>query len=309
MTSHDDAIAPRVSVVMNAHNSSEFLDEAIASVVSQTMPSWEIVLWDNASTDNSRDIAGSFNDARIRYFSIPDKVSLYESRMAAVGACRGDFICFLDCDDTWMPEKLERQLAVFSDPACVISCTDFVISREYRNEDPIRRSLSTFDTYRTKQSGVLKVLRNYRLGMSSIMVRGSSARAAWLSRPPAFFMIEDVDMVGRIMTQGELVPVTLPLMTYRRHGNNYSSRQDPFAREWETWVENLDSYAVSDSERAGLVAYGHEQSARARYRAMLLAGERGAALHASRQVPWSLTRLKMLAALILPTSFAWQLVH
>lgn len=294
---------------MNAHNSAEFLHEALASVLSQTLSSWEIVLWDNASSDNAAEIAMSFDDDRIRYFEVPEKVSLYESRLAAFQQTRGELVAFLDCDDTWMPQKLEMQARAFHDQRCVISCTDFIISREHRMESGRRKSQSTFRTYRGERTGVLNVLRDYRLGMSSIMVRSSAASVAWPQEPPPFFMIEDVDMVGRVLTQGVLVPIPAVLMTYRRHGNNYSSRQDPFAREWETWVEGLDSYDVSDEERRGLEAFGAEQRARARYRAALLAGKRREALGASRGVAWSPDRLKMLAALCLPTAAAWRMVH
>ena len=96
---------PLVSVIMNAYYSEEFLAEAIASVVSQTYSNWEIILWENESSDDTREIAESFNDPRIRYFFAPDKVSLYESRMNAFKKARGEFVAFLDCDDLWMPEK------------------------------------------------------------------------------------------------------------------------------------------------------------------------------------------------------------
>jgi glycosyltransferase involved in cell wall biosynthesis len=294
---------------MNAHNSAEFLHEALSSVVAQTMPFWEIILWDNASSDNSEEIAASFNDSRIRYFQIPERAALYESRIAAFRHVRGEVAAFLDCDDTWMRKKLELQVKTFDDPRCVISCTDFVISRERKRGSKTKKSLSTFHTYEKEQSGVLNVLRDYRLGMSSIMVRSSAAKIAWPTDPPPFFMIEDVDMVGRLMTKGVLIPVPIPLMTYRRHGNNYSSRQDPFAREWETWIANLADYDVAESEREGLAAFGAEQSARARYRAALLAGRRAEALEQSRHVVRGRDRVKMMAALALPTSVTWKLVR
>lgn len=299
---------PLVSVVMNAHNSSEFLREAIGSVIVQTYTNWEIVLWDNASTDNSREIASSFEDERIDYRATSEKVSLYESRMAAVAECRGSLIAFLDCDDTWFPEKLQRQMEVFADGDCVVSCTDFMISRETRGNGRVRQSTSRFRTYRESQKGVLRVLKDYRLGMSSIMVRTSAAKAAWSGKPPPFFMIEDLDMVGRIMTQGTLRPVTEVLMTYRRHGNNYSARQDPFAQEWDVWLDRLGSYEVTDNERQALFEFGLEQRARARYRANLLAGNRSAAWQQMSAVPWSVNRLKMIGALALPTRAAWRLV-
>src|SRR5437868_4501867 len=102
--------APLVSVIMNCLNGEQFLRDAIDSVIAQTYANWEIVFWDNASTDASASIAQSYHDDRIRYFRGDSTVPLGHARNLAIQKSRGTFIAFLDCDDLWLPTKLEKQL-------------------------------------------------------------------------------------------------------------------------------------------------------------------------------------------------------
>ena len=101
---------PLVSIVMNCHNSSKYLKDAIDSIYSQSYGRWEIIFWDNASTDDSAKIAKSY-DSKLRYFYGDSLVSLYEARNLAVAQCEGNYIAFLDCDDIWIEDKLKRQIS------------------------------------------------------------------------------------------------------------------------------------------------------------------------------------------------------
>lgn len=101
---------PLVSVIMNCYNSDQYLREAIDSVMAQSYETWEIVFWDNQSTDNSAEIVHSYNDDRIKYFYAPTFEPLYGARNFAIEKATGEYITFLDCDDTWLEKKLELQL-------------------------------------------------------------------------------------------------------------------------------------------------------------------------------------------------------
>lgn len=103
---------PFVSVVMNCYNGEKFLREAIESVYRQTYKNWEIIFWDNCSTDQSSVIAKSFNK-KLKYFKSNNTSILGEARVAAVNKAKGDFIAFLDSDDLWMQDKLKYQIEVF----------------------------------------------------------------------------------------------------------------------------------------------------------------------------------------------------
>ena len=117
---------PLVSVVINCYNGERFLKEAIDSVYSQSYKYWEIIFWDNSSTDNSSLIAKSY-DNRLRYYYNKNNVPLGEARNKAVTFCKGDFICFLDTDDIMCPNKLECQLPLFKNKKVgIVSSQTFV---------------------------------------------------------------------------------------------------------------------------------------------------------------------------------------
>ncbi len=126
MDEQSDPRSPLISVIMNCLNCAKYLKEAIDSVYAQTYTNWEIIFWDNASTDRSAEIARSY-DGRLRYFRGSETVPLGEARNRALEQARGEFIAFLDCDDLWMPQKLEKQLPLFDDPEVGLVFSDSII--------------------------------------------------------------------------------------------------------------------------------------------------------------------------------------
>lgn len=94
---------------MNCYNGEQYLRQAIDSVYAQTFSDWEIIFWDNASTDGTSVIAQSYDD-RLRYFCSEKTIPLGAARKAAMREVRGEWIAFLDCDDYWYADKLEKQL-------------------------------------------------------------------------------------------------------------------------------------------------------------------------------------------------------
>ena len=106
---------PRVSVVMNVRNGASFLREALDSVFAQTFQDWELVIWDDCSTDDSPRIVAEYRDRRIRYFLAPEETPLGKARDNAMRQAEGEWLAFLDQDDLWLPRKLEQQMAL-ADP-------------------------------------------------------------------------------------------------------------------------------------------------------------------------------------------------
>ena len=107
--------SPLVSVIINCYNGQKYLSEAVNSVLSQTYKNWEIIFWDNQSTDGSARIFKNFEDSRLRYFYSPTHTLLYEARNYAIDQASGEFLAFLDVDDWWCPDKLEKQIPLFTD--------------------------------------------------------------------------------------------------------------------------------------------------------------------------------------------------
>jgi glycosyltransferase involved in cell wall biosynthesis len=105
-------MTPTVSVVMAAKNYAQFLPAAVDSVLAQTMPSWELIIVDDGSTDATpAAVLPYLVDSRIRCVRSDQ---LGQSRAKNLGAAlsRGEFIAYLDADDVWLPTKLEKQLAI-----------------------------------------------------------------------------------------------------------------------------------------------------------------------------------------------------
>ncbi len=111
---------PLVSIIMNVRNGAAFLRDALDSVMSQTFADWELVVWDDCSTDDSAKIVGEYRDQRIRYFLSPDETPLGEARDRAIRQALGEWLAFLDQDDIWLPRKLERQMALVNDNVGII---------------------------------------------------------------------------------------------------------------------------------------------------------------------------------------------
>ena len=128
---------PMVSIIMNCFNGDQFLKEAMDSIYAQTYQSWEIIFWDNASTDSSPEIAKSY-DKRVKYFRAKETTLLGKARVLATERAQGDLIAFLDSDDLWIENKLEKQIEIFAasneDLGLVYGPSEFIFeSNESKN--------------------------------------------------------------------------------------------------------------------------------------------------------------------------------
>jgi glycosyltransferase involved in cell wall biosynthesis len=101
--------SPLISIIMNCYNGETHLQEAIESVYNQTYKNWEIILWDNASTDRTAEIANQY-DNRLKYFRNKETEKLSIARNKALDNSSGDLVTFLDCDDILKPRKLMTQI-------------------------------------------------------------------------------------------------------------------------------------------------------------------------------------------------------
>lgn len=105
-----------VSIIMPCYNGEKYLPDAIQSVINQTFPDWELIIVDDHSTDNSITIIEEFckKESRIRFFHTAKSTGLPATpRNLGIQEARGRYIAFLDCDDMWLPTKLERQIPLF----------------------------------------------------------------------------------------------------------------------------------------------------------------------------------------------------
>ena len=99
---------PFFSVVIPTFNRSPVLKRAIESVLAQSFLDYEILVMDDGSTDDTQAVVESFHDQRICYYWAENSGGPATPRNRGIDAARADWICFLDADDLWYPDKLER---------------------------------------------------------------------------------------------------------------------------------------------------------------------------------------------------------
>mgnify|MGYP000427283219 CR=1 FL=1 len=124
-----------VSVIMPAHNSSRFISESISSVLKQTYPYIELLIVDDRSTDNTLEIAKKFAKAHQNIKVIVNRCSeggAYFARNLGLDACSGQYVAFLDSDDIWLSEKLNKQVFLMNNKKILKTIKD-TIGKEIKN--------------------------------------------------------------------------------------------------------------------------------------------------------------------------------
>lgn len=178
---------PLVSVVMPAYNASSTIASSIKSVQGQSYTSWELLVVDDCSTDDTVSIVKglSTTDARIRLISLTtNSGSPAYPRNVAIKEARGGFIAFLDADDEWLPVKLKRQVPFMINSKAAFSCTGYdVISFSDaavgRFNPPIMRSYN--DLLANNSVGCLTAMYDVRiLGKRYFPICGHEDYALWL---------------------------------------------------------------------------------------------------------------------------------
>ena len=114
-----------VSIITPSYNSSKFIEECINSVITQSYIDWEMIIVDDYSTDNSRDLILKFakEDNRINPIFLDENVGAAASRNIAIKQSKGKYIAFLDSDDIWIKDKLEKQIAFMNEKDIAFSFT------------------------------------------------------------------------------------------------------------------------------------------------------------------------------------------
>lgn len=116
-----------VSVIMPTYNCATFIGRTIASVQAQTYTQWELIIADDCSCDQTRDIVAQYRrtEPRIQYYALDTNSGASAARNLAMKMATGSYMAFLDADDIWMPDKLERQLSWMEENKHAFSCTSY----------------------------------------------------------------------------------------------------------------------------------------------------------------------------------------
>ncbi len=111
-----------VSIVMPSYNTGKYIKQSIESVLSQTYAKWELIIVDDGSTDNTHDVLKEFKDERIRVFVNSKNSGAAVSRNKAIYEAKGEWVAFLDSDDLWTDDKLEKQIKFMKENQYSFSC-------------------------------------------------------------------------------------------------------------------------------------------------------------------------------------------
>lgn len=226
---------PAVSVIINCLNGEKYLREAIDSVVSQTFTDWEIVLWDNGSTDSTSHISQAYG-SRVRYFRSDETYPLGKARNLAIREARGRYIGFLDCDDLWLPRKIERQVSAFemNAKAGLVFCNSIFFGeggdfgRLYAKKKP--RTGMVFG----------ELLANYFLSLETVMIRRTALESLDEWFDDRLTVAEEKDLFLRLAYQFEAEYVDEPLAKWRVHASSWTHTHfEFFAIENEIILEKL----------------------------------------------------------------------
>ena len=125
-----------VSIITPSYNCAEFIERTIDSVQKQSYTNWEMLITDDCSKDNSVEIIKliAAKDPRIKLFQLEKNSGAGVARNKSIEHAQGRYIAFLDSDDMWMPEKLEKQIAFMQEKQCGLSYTSMINIDEHDNE-------------------------------------------------------------------------------------------------------------------------------------------------------------------------------
>jgi len=203
--------------VINVLDGSRTIAEALSSALGQKGVQLEVIVWDNGSSDRTREVVEGFRDDRIRYFRSEKTVPLYEARNAAIQECTGQFVAFLDADDWWCEDKLQRQLELFHPGVDAVYSNYFVVNE-------VNRTTKLYTRRRLPSGRVFSdLLRRYRIGLLTLVVR----REVFNGRKfdGSLEIIGDFDFVMGLANDSQLACVQEPLAWSRYSGANESERK------------------------------------------------------------------------------------
>lgn len=223
---------PEVSVIIPTYNRSCMLAQAMRSVLAQTHRDFELVIVDDGSTDNTRDVVEGFGDPRIRYiWQENQERSAARNRGVAEASC--DLAAFLDSDDLWFPEKLEVQLPVFREGRDVGLVYSYCVRIDERGDFPYPQDFLRDDTGVAIQNMHSALLAGNAVLTPSVIVRKELFELAG-GFDRSLSTSEDWDLWIRLSELCDFGFVPRPLAAFRVHPGNS--------------VRDLDRLLKSDTE-------------------------------------------------------------
>ena len=218
-----------ISIILNCYNGEKYLEEALSSIISQTYKNWELIFWDNKSTDKSRQIFNSFK-SKIRYFKSKKHVSLYKTHFAIKNI--GDFVSFIDADDVWEKDKLKNQLKLFSNKNIGVVYGNMWIRNENLNKSKVywKKKLPEGFIYND-------LINNYCVGIISTIIKKKILNLRKTIFNENYNHIGDFDLFIKLSKKYKFGVIQNPVATYRIHGNLSFVNRENEIKELKHWLK------------------------------------------------------------------------
>jgi len=286
---------PLISIIMNCYNGEKFLQEALDSIINQTYKNWELIFWDNQSTDNSANIVLSYNDHRIKYFDSKTHTLLYEARNLAIEKSQGGYLAFLDVDDYWNSTKLEKQMLVFSKNSEVA-----IVYSNYYFKNEIKNTLKEVNKKKLPEGMIVdELLRKNLMWLLTVLLNRKFINEQEKVFDPRLHIMGDYDMAIKISAKWKVSCVQQPLATYRWHGGNESiSYQGLCIKELERWSMEMKT-CPEISNKKGFQILLHQITYR-KAMFLLMSGNTLTTIKYFHKLPFGMEKLKLLISFLLP---------
>ena len=204
---------PLVSVAMPVYNAGKYVGKSIESILNQSYSNLELIIVNDGSTDNSREVILSYKDPRIKYFENESNLNIVKTRNRCLFEASGDYVAVLDSDDIALPLRIEKQLEFLKANADYGLCGSIyqVIDSGGKLLKEVNLPLSAEDIKTT-------LFFSNCFCHSTIMVRSDLAKK--LKYKEGFDIIEDYVLIYNLSKFVKLVNLPFPSTLYRIHGNN-----------------------------------------------------------------------------------------
>ncbi len=211
-----------ISVVIPAYNASKFIADTIKSVLAQTLPADEVLVIDDGSTDNTAAIAASFEPS-VRVIRTPNR-RLPATRNLGVREAKSEWIAFLDADDIWEPNKLERQMQELSrSPEADLCYTGRIVLVQQGDSTRLGDVVPVPPAAKIQQ----ELLKQCKFTPSCVVMRRSTFLAVG-GQDGSFDYVEDWELWLRLLKAGvKFIDCPEPLLQYRVSSENKSSHAMP----------------------------------------------------------------------------------
>lgn len=234
-----------ISVIIPVYNNEKFIKTAIASVFNQTYKKTEIIVVDDGSTDGTRDIVESLK-GKVKVVS-QDNQGAAAARNLGAGLAQGYWIAFLDSDDTWLPEKLERQISETGKRDWSYTDTQFMGGANNGLRD------SQF-TKKYEGNVLRKLVQGNFISTSTVMIK-SSVFKEFGGFDVSLRSIQDWELWTRISEKHEITYIDEPLVHYRVHSASISRNTRKTLPNHLRVIDTIFSRAGSDPEVRKLKPY------------------------------------------------------